>query len=158
MSDRLTIELQDAELLRRLADAQRQLADPSELLDAIGALLEGNTAMRLDDFKADPAGNPWAPIKPATERALRRKNSGSIPGSLLIRAAQGMRAGLTHNLVGDDAVEIGFDKPYAIYHEFGTRRMPRRGLLTANPETGELGAEDREDVLDLVNRFLEDLL
>lgn len=159
MTDRFTIELQDAELRRALNDAMRQLADPSKLLDDIGQLLENSTRLRLTDEKADPSGQPWAPVKPATERALRKKG-GNIPGSLLWRTQPGgMHDGLTHNLIdGGRAVEVGFDKPYAIYHEFGTRHMARRGLLTADPETGELGPDDRQDVLDLVNSYLQELL
>jgi phage gpG-like protein len=159
MSDRLTIELQDDELSRWLNHAIDKLEHPGELLDLIGATLEANTAQRLDDFKADPAGLPWDGLRPSTKRAYQKKYDGNVPGSLLIRADQGMRSGLTHNLTdGGRAVEIGFDKPYAMFHEFGTKHMARRGLLTAVPETGTLGDYDREDVIQLIERYLQDLL
>ena len=41
-------------------------------------------------------------------------------------------------LEGRVSVRVGFDKPYAVYHEWGTKHMKRRGMLTANPDTGEL--------------------
>ncbi len=42
------------------------------------------------------------------------------------------------------SVRVGFDQPYAVYHEWGTKHMERRGMLTANPDTGELVPEDTE--------------
>ena len=33
-------------------------------------------------------------------------------------------------------------------------RSPRRGILTANPEAGQLGAEDERDVLAIVSDAL----
>lgn len=158
MTARFTIEFNDAPLLARLNAAVQGLANPRELLDLVGAQLESNTALRIDEYKVDPSGAPWAAIKPATAAAIKRANKGVLVGSLLDRASQGMRAGLTHNLVGEQAVEIGFTRRYAIYHEFGTKHMPRRGLLTANPQSGELGAQDREDVLEAVQRYLNELL
>lgn len=166
MTDRLTIQIDDAALQQRLNNAIAQLERPRELLDAVGAVLETNVALRIDDFKADPNGAPWAALMPSTQKAYVKKYKGNVPGSLLDRyglsaggsGGGGLRAGLTHNMVGDNAVEIGFDVPYAIFHEFGTSKMKRRGLLTGNPTTRQLGEEDRADVEDLVDRFLLDLL
>jgi phage gpG-like protein len=50
---------------------------------------------------------------------------------------------------------VGFGAPYALYHELGTKRMRRRGLLTANPSTGRLGREDERLLLSLLERYLE---
>lgn len=166
MTDRFTIELQDADLLARLNGAIRQLGNTRELLYGVGAALESNIALRLDETKADPSGKAWAPIKQSTIaiygsawfKKINPEFASGIPGSLLVRTALGMRRGLASNLVGANTVEVGFDKAYAAYHEFGTKKMVRRGLLFANPDTGELGADDRQDVLDVVNRFLGDLL
>ena len=65
----------------------------------------------------------------------------------------------------DTSVRVGFTAVaskerdvYAVYHEFGTRFMPRRGLLTADPERGELAPADEQAVLDVVETFLSDLL
>jgi len=61
--------------------------------------------------------------------------------------------GLSHSFDATSTT-IGFDAPYAAYHEFGTKHMPRRGLLTADPNSGTLGAEDREAILDIVANYL----
>lgn len=44
------------------------------------------------------------------------------------------------------SVRIGFAMPYATYHEFGTRHMPRRGMLMSNPETGQLAPNDERTI------------
>ena len=64
-----------------------------------------------------------------------------------------MRQSLSYTVEGD-TVMVGFGKPYALYHEFGTSKMVRRGLLTADPGSGTLGLADRQDILDILNRYL----
>jgi len=36
--------------------------------------------------------------------------------------------------------------------------MPRRGMLFADPDTGELGAQDEAAVLDILGVWLDDLM
>lgn len=165
MADRLLIELVgEAQLLRRLDDAAQQLETPFELFDAIGALMKQNVEARFDD-KVDPSGVPWAPIAPSTAALYRRANQGSIPGTLLDRSNVGLRSSLGFNS-GADFVEVGFNRPtdgggaweVGTLHEFGTARMPRRGLLSADPQAGELGAGDRDDILAEIDHFVGGLL
>lgn len=154
MTDRFTIELQDKGLLSALNAAMRALADPRDMLEGIGALLERNVQMRFDT-KTAPDGTQWLPLAASTRVAYAKAN---VAGSLLERTRQ-MRDSLTHNVIGARVVEVGFSDPVAIYHETGTRRgLPRRQLLTDDPIAGTLGADDRQDVLDLVNSYLQELL
>lgn len=165
MSDGFSIELDDAALIARLNAAVQQLARPRRLMNSIGAIMERNVNLRFDT-KTDPNGQPWAPLAPSTRAKYdqedltinRRTFEATIKrkGSLLERTGA-MRASLTHN-AGDDFMEVGFGDFVAQFHETGTARMPDRGLLTANPFTAELGAQDREDVLGEVNRYLGELL
>ncbi len=78
-----------------------------------------------------------------------------------------LRDSLKVNVLGN-AVEVGMLRltdngkwNVAALHEFGTQRgkggMPRRGLLTADPNAGTLGAEDRADVMDVVQRYIDRL-
>jgi hypothetical protein len=74
-----------------------------------------------------------------------------------------MRQSLAHN-VSEDGIELGFARAtkggkweVAMLHEFGTAKMPRRGLMTADPKTGKLGASDEALVLAAVNGYLEGL-
>jgi phage gpG-like protein len=54
----------------------------------------------------------------------------------------------------EDSVTVGFGIPYAAYHEWGTEHMPRRGLLTADPDGPTLAAADTRRVLDILSTFL----
>lgn len=157
--DELTITVDDAELLQALDQAILVLARPRQLMDDIGAKLESNVQLRFD-AKRDPTGAPWAPLSAATIDAFyTEKYPRGIPGSLLERT-RALRNSLSHN-TGETWVEIGTARPtkggkwqVGLLHEFGTRTMPRRGLLTADPTTGTLGEQDREDILDIVRDAL----
>lgn len=52
------------------------------------------------------------------------------------------------------SVAWGFSVDYAAYHEFGTKTMPRRGMLTADPEAGTLASGDAVAVLEIVRDYL----
>lgn len=160
--DGITVRIADDTVSRYLQSLQAKLADMHPAMDAIGAVLEREINLRFD-LKQDPGGQSWAPLAPATlkryAQADRRPARGGgtevvRAGTLLERTGL-MRASLNH-VASADQVEVGFGRPYAAYHEFGTSRMPRRGLLTTNPQTGELGAEDRRSVLEVIEAFLAD--
>lgn len=155
MTDRLTIEIDDAEVMGRLLHAVQALDRPDELMANIAAVLEMNVQRRFD-AKVDPSGAAWSPIKPSTRKAYERKYAGSIPGTLLERTRE-MRNSL-ESRSGADFAELGFGNLIARYHEEGTRHMERRGLLTADPGSGELGADDRSDIEREVADFLSGLL
>ncbi|ACB34512.1 hypothetical protein Lcho_2246 [Leptothrix cholodnii SP-6] len=185
----ISITVSGAELQAALDAAVQALAQPRELLDSVGAVLQANINIRFDT-KTDPSGQRWAPISALTPQfyALTHNSKGqprkptkegwaslrageqdaTMPGTLLIRTGQ-LRNSLTRNS-GDDFVDIGFNRAtpggkwqVAMLHEFGTQtqggkqKMPRRGLLTADPQTGRLGGEDTADVLAEVDRFLTTL-
>lgn len=167
MTDKLLlIELQDEQLLGAIDRAIATLDRAGPLMRDIGDKLEANVNVRWGE-KVDPSGRPWAPLSPVTRAiyespwfiARNERFRGGIPGSLLERTRE-LRDSLSFNS-GEDFIEIGTSRKTAngdwqigLLHEFGTRIMPRRGLLTANPNTGELGAEDQADVLEIVSRAL----
>lgn len=169
----LNIELQDQQLLQAIDQLLQLLQQPRQLLDDIGATLESNAQLRWD-AKVDPSGQPWAPLSPTTvaiyeSEWFQERNEdfkGGIPGSLLQRTNR-LRQSLAYN-VGPDWIELGTSRQVpgrsqptwqiGVLHEWGTRTMPRRGLLVADPETGRLGAEDQADVLAIVNQMLGDAL
>ena len=64
-----------------------------------------------------------------------------------------MLGGLSYQ-VGKRSVTVGFADPYAVFHEFGTKRMARRGMLTTNPKRGTLGPTDKAEVLEILNHWL----
>lgn len=141
-----TITIDDAEaqrLFARIRDAGMNMAP---LLRGIGMEMETRTAERFES-RRDPSGQPWADLSP---RTLKRKKG---RGSKLVFTGQ-MQDSLNHR-VGEGWVEIGFGQPYAAFHEYGTRKMPRRGLLSADPAAGSLGEDDRQAILDLSEDYLD---
>lgn len=155
MSDNFTVILDDAALQSRLAEVVARLERPGELMDRIGAQLKKNINLRFDT-KTDPNGQPWAPLRESTRKRYAKQDGERPQGSLLQRTGD-MLASLDFNF-GADHVEVGFGDPIAAFHETGTSKMTDRGMLTANPFTGELGAGDRADVLDVVSGYLAELL
>lgn len=162
MATSLLIELQDEQLLAAIDRALAMLEHPVAMMEDIGAKLESNINLRFD-AKVDPTGAAWAPLSPVTVNYwYAEKYPDGIPGSLLERTRL-LRNSLAYN-AGDDFVEIGTSRrvpgksePFwqvGMLHEFGTTTMPRRGILTADPKTGELGADDQADVLAIVNDAL----
>ena len=166
MTQSLVIELQDEVLLAAIGRAIELMEQPQQLLGDIGDKLESNAQLRWDE-RVDPTGQPWAPLSPATvaiytsEWFIKRNPAfkAGIPGNLLERTRQ-LRNSLAHN-VGVDYVEIGTSRQVGkkqwqvgTLMEWGTSKMPRRGILTADPKTGELGAADTADVLAVLNGAL----
>lgn len=162
MSDKLQIELigEDA-LLAQVNHAIAQLERPRDLLEAIGAELEGNVELRFKT-KTDAAGVPWKPVSLATPLIYEAIHGKPLGGSLLERSGH-MRDSLAHNAT-DEYVELGFggSAPYAGYHVTGTKNMPRRdplfGIVNMDATQGELGAGDAQAVMDVTDAFLLDLL
>lgn len=153
-----------------LADVLAALNDPRELLEGLGAVLEANVERRFDT-KSDPAGQPWQPLALSTQALYNRRdtvrsgpNAGDVvrAGSLLERTRQ-MRSSLSTQ-VGADQVSVTMSRrtpggkwQVPMLHELGTRNMPRRGLFTADPDTGELGADDQADLDAEIVSYLDDL-
>lgn len=167
MSTFISVEVSDKAVRTALDAAAQALADPRELLDTIGATLMTNIELRFDT-KQDPNGTPWAPWAASTQAAYNRadrvagKDGPEVrpQGSLLERTGQ-MRASLSRHVSGT-SVEVGMSRaapggkwslPWL--HEAGTKHMPRRGMLFADPEEGTLGAGDVADVLADIEAFLD---
>ena len=155
MSDRLLIEIDDGEAVAMLRQAIDRLDHTEPLMWRIAALLENNVQMRFDQ-KVDPNGVSWEKIKDSTRVSLERRHGGSVPGTLLERTRE-MRNSL-ESRAGQDWAEVGFGSIIAAYHETGTRKMERRGLLSGDPEMGVLGREDQVDIEREVADFLAGLV
>lgn len=145
-----------------LTELARRLDDPAEVLEAIGNLLETETRKRFET-RSDPDGRAWAVWADSTREAYPfagtldgKGPQGPGNGRLLDRYGT-MLASLNYQVEGDEVI-VGFGQDYAIYHEWGTKHMPRRGLLMSDPDSGTLGAEDEASVLDLVSTWLDELL
>lgn len=143
----ITIAVQDQQVLAYLGRIQAKLKNLKPALSGIGMELEAAVSGRFES-KTDPAGRAWDPWAPSTEASYPDDGN----GTLLDRYGD-MLDSLSWSAT-KDSVTIGFGQPYAAFHEWGTKAMPRRGLLTADPDGPTLAAGDTQRVLDILGTFL----
>lgn len=73
---------------------------------------------------------------------------------MLTSRAQSNPAGSLNWDADPTRVRVGFGQYYATLHEFGTREMPRRGLLFQDSESGRLAPADEQAVIDILQDWL----
>jgi phage virion morphogenesis protein len=144
----ITVDVQDADVVQALQELQRRLHDMTPAMRDIGQGLESAVSMRFAT-QTDPNGRAWDDLRPST---IAAKAKAGKAGNKLVFMGD-MLAGLSWQASADSA-RVGFNVPYAAYHEWGTRKMVRRGLLMGNPDQGTLGADDVELVLDTIADYL----
>lgn len=143
----LTITVDDTAFRQHLAALQERLGDLTQVMTGIGQELETRIANRFETA-ADPSGIPWAPWAKSTLKSY------PPDGNHRLLNRTGDMLGHLNWAADATSVRVGFVELYATYHEFGTKKMPRRGLLFANPETGQLAPDDERAVIEI----LEDVL
>lgn len=159
----LTVTVNSTEVQDLLAKLSARLADMTPAMNTIGAKLETRVSARFET-QTDPLGNPWKQWADSTSKGYPYPGSqaaqgddGAGNGRILDRFGH-MLGGISWEANAKSAT-IGFDQPYAQYHEFGapSNNMPRRGLLTADPNRGTLGPGDEAAVLEILSDFLSGL-
>lgn len=117
-------------------------------MSGIGMELENRIRNRIDT-RTDPTGAAWIGWADSTIRGYPADGNKQI----LDRYGDMIRSlGYQADTL---SVSVGFGQPYAAYHEFGTERMPRRGLITADPEQGTLAPADEQAILDILYDLLD---
>lgn len=149
MADPITIQIDSRSVMDALQELLRRSQDMRPVMDAIGQRLEERVSNRFES-KTDPEGHPWAPWKPSTRKSYPKNGN----GTLLDRYGD-MLDHLNHH-ADATSVTVGFGKAYARYHETGTARMARRGMLAT--DTGQFGPEDERAILDLVHSYLAEAI
>ncbi|MDZ4815172.1 MAG: phage virion morphogenesis protein [Verrucomicrobiota bacterium] len=85
-------------------------APTTPILEAMGLQLVSITKRAFNSAELRPS--PWAPVKKKTGAPLKR--SGALWQSIRIVD------------VNEKTVTVGTDRPYAAYHQFGTKHIPAR--------------------------------
>ena len=154
----LTIAINDEAFRALLQTLQSRLQDMTPAMTGIGAEMESRVSRRFET-RTDPTGKPWEKWADATDKSYPRPGTpaaikaGRSGNARLLDRYGDMLQGLSYQAEAG-SVRVGFDQSYATFHEFGTRRMPRRGLLMANPQAGTLAPDDERAVLDVLSDFL----
>lgn len=140
VNDRLVVEF--------LTDLGKRTGNLRSLMDSIGQEMETRVANRFET-QTDPSGAPW--IQWADSTIANYPDDGN--GTILDRYGD-MLDHIGHQ-ADDSSVAWGFADAYAAFHEFGTKRMPRRGMLTEDPDAGTLSADDQAAVLGIIEVYLD---
>ncbi|MDR2925953.1 MAG: phage virion morphogenesis protein [Azoarcus sp.] len=135
----LKITVDDRAFRAALDHLQRAARDMEPAMRDIAATLWERAGERFETQR-DPVGRGWEP-----------KKGESAPATLVV--SQHMLNSLKPHADATRA-EVGFGQPYAIYHEFGTAKMPRRGIFYLDPEAGQLSAEDEALILGRIAEHL----
>ena len=137
-----------------LRQLQKRMGNLRPVFQDLGAVLENKIRDRRETL-TDPNGKRWAEWSAYTRETYPEDGRGKL---LDRTAAMWDVTGpqwKVHGMASDLALRVGFDKAYATYHEFGTDTMPRRGLLFADPEKGQLGAADEQAIDDVLQDWLD---
>lgn len=145
----LVIKLDDSAFRADLAALYRRLGDLTPVMQSIGMEMESRISGRFET-RTDPNGKSWAPWAESTLESYPEDGN----RQLLDRYGD-MLLSLNHK-ADATSVRIGFGKPYAAFHEWGTKHMPRRGLVFADPDAGTLAKGDEEAVLDIIGLYLQE--
>lgn len=147
----LNITVKNQGVLETLDRLRASVQQTRPAMVAIAAELETRAKARFET-ETDPNGMPWAKHAEATTARYPKDGNQRIldrSGTMLESLAS--RADNNSAEVGFSAVASTNGDVYAAYHEFGTKTMPRRGILFANPEAGEIIRSDEMAVLDILN-------
>ena len=126
----LEIKLDDSAFRADLAALYRRLGNLMPVMQSIGMEMESRISGRFETRK-DPNGKSWAPWAPSTVDSYPDDGN----RQLLDRYGD-MLLSLNHK-ADATSVRIGFGTPYAAFHEWGTERMPRRGLILGSLQETE---------------------
>lgn len=153
----LSIEINDGAFQAHMRQLVGRLSDFTPLMEEIGGTLE-NLVLGRFQTRTDPSGSPWSPWRDSTLESYPFPGTDAAavlgPGNGRLLDRYGTMIASLNYLADSESVSVGFGQPYAVFHEYGTEYMDRRGMLMADPEQGRLGAEDEAAVLDLINEWL----
>ncbi len=113
----IEIEVDDSEIGQALDRLLAKTGNLAPAMKNIGEYLQRSTWERFFAQK-DPAGHPWAPLKPST---LLRKTGSHI---LIEKGERGGLLGSIHYEASPGEVLVGTNVKYAAIHQFGGKTRP----------------------------------
>jgi phage virion morphogenesis protein len=157
----IEVTVEDQALQDYLSRLQRRMGNLKPVMRSIATELETRVSKRFET-QSDPNGQPWKAWEPATKAAYAKSKKGA--GTPLLNRYGSMLKSL-NSIATADTARIGFGAVgsvagdvYAVYHEFGTQHMARRGLLFGDPDAGTLGEGDSQAMDDLLSDWLNEAI
>lgn len=154
----IEVTVEDKALQEYLTRLQRRMGNLKPVMKSIADELEAKVSNRFQTQR-DPNGQPWKAWKPATAAAYPKN------GRKRLLDRYGDMLNSLNSVATADTARIGFGAVgsvagdvYAVYHEFGTQHMARRGLLFDDPEAGTLGVGDSQALDTLLSDWLNDAI
>lgn len=144
----ITITVDDSAFRAYLDRLTDQMGNVAPVMESIGQEIESRISGRFET-ETDPTGARWHPWADSTRETYPKNGNGRI------LERYGDMLGSLNWQADASSVRVGFGQPYATYHEFGTKHMPRRGLLFEDPEAGILAPDDEASVLDMITAWLD---
>lgn len=140
---RLTIDLDDRAVQRRLAEMLRRGQNLEPVFADIGEYLDLAHRERFDR-EIDPQGDAWEPL---AEKTIERKRKKGRDGGILVET--GDLRDLLRYQISDDALEFGTDRIYGATQQFGDedRGIPAREWLG-------FSREDMKEISDIIADWL----
>lgn len=146
----ITVDVNTKSFDDSLKALSKRMANLRPVMASIGAILETQVRNRRES-RTDPDGEAWAPWAASTIATYPADGYGQLldrSGAMWDKTGPQWRATA-------DSVRVGFDKGYSTYHEFGTRHMPRRGLLLSDADAGTLGEDDEAEIEAVLQKWLD---
>ena len=131
---------------KRLSEIASRMSNPAPILKAIGDRIAEQTKRRFEAGGPDPAGEPWAALKPATLKQKKRDK-------ILTESGQ-LKNSIRYQMIGKNTVSIGTNKIYAAIHQLGG--MAGRGLkakIPARPYLG-LSKKDSDEIVGIIDDYV----
>lgn len=154
----IAITVQDQVIQAYLGQLQQRLGNLKPVMQSIATGMEARVSARFET-QSDPNGRPWKAWKPATLAAYPKN------GHKRLLDRYGSMLNSLNSIATADTARIGFGAVggvagdvYAVYHEFGTQHMARRGLLFGDPDAGTLGEGDLQAMSKLLSDWLNDAI
>lgn len=153
----LTITVTRDDWTRALRDLERRALDARPAFADMGEYLLRETRGRFDN-ETDPQGIQWAALAPSTikgkqlrqqgdkTKAGKARARGRAPATAILRESNTMRDTITYQ-ADSDSLRLGTPQQYGVFHQFGTRKMPKREFLGVSDK-------DAEELLGILQDFL----
>jgi phage virion morphogenesis protein len=126
---------------KRLGEIASRMSNLSPVLKAIGDRIAEQTKRRFEAGGPDPAGDPWAALKPATLKYKKRDK-------ILTESGQ-LKNSIRYQMIGNNTVNIGTNKIYAAVHQFGFKKRN----IPARPYLG-LSEKNSAEIVGIINDFI----